>query len=452
MQHYGLNASVGFGSGIYSYTSAVIDLIAELGVRTIRTRILTVESEGTQNLRQSVTTLANTYGIRWHATCLLLEDIDADYQATMGAIVKELTTQYAPAAPGHDLSRIVASLGGPNEVNASQLLGAIGTPWYTAARTLQTTLWEQARVQNAYWSGWTAAGGDRIVIAGPSTRTNTTRDELVELGDLTSVCDAGNAHIYQRGVSPSTDLDATLAELSICFGDYPCLVTEAGYNNSLQTNGSLTVPEWASNIYAPRAVCDFFKRGAAYFRYELLDDPDSIDFTSLATIDATADDNSHFGIVAMTANSAVVSDNPPATWRKKPEFSTMQRWIDLLSDRDPTTFQPYDFTPTPLTYSVTGGSAVQQLLVQKHDGHHYLILWRDVDVYAPDPQVRSDLRATITPQLIDVTLRDQANIRIFKPASGGSASTAAPVDRLRVSAGKTAQVDLDYDLVVLEIW
>jgi hypothetical protein len=240
--------------------------------------------------------------------------------------------------------------------------------------------------------------------------------------------------------------------VSISFDDYPCLFTEAGYNNSLQTNASLSVPEWASNIYAPKAPCDFFKRRASYFRFELMDDPDPINFASQDTINTTADIEAHYGLVAMTTESASVQDNPPDTWRKKPEFYTMRRWIALLADRDPLTFQPVAFTPAPLSYAVQGETSVQDLLVQKHDGHHFLIVWRDVDVFDPDPSVRLDLRGTIAPEPVDITLEEAATVLIYKPSTGGTAATATPIAQARVLAGQSVRLGLDYDLQILEIW
>jgi hypothetical protein len=453
VQHYGINTRFRYDATVYGYTDDVVDLVAELGVRTIRERVGTDPTQsGTQNLRRAIPRLATLHGTRWQATCLVADDIEHDYDAEMGAIIAELVHHYAAVAPGRDLRRLLHSVAGPNEVNEFATYGAAEIPWYDTARILQTTLWNQARVDNALWAQWTSAYGNAVPVAGPSTQTLTTQAEMEQLGDLTDICDRANAHLYQRGVSPARSLDEALDLVSICYDDLPCLVTEAGYNNSLATNAARTVPEWASSIYGPQAPCDFFTRGAAYFRYELLDDPDPVDYASQETVNATVDNSAHYGLVAMTAGSPSVPGNPPSTWRKKPEFYTMQRWISLLSDRDPRTFAPYDFTPTDLTYALEAAADVQQLLVQKHDGHHFLLVWRNVDVFDPDPDSRVDLRASVSAVPISLRLADGADVRVFNPATGGTASTAMPVVTAKVAPGGSLSLSLDYDLLVVEIW
>ena len=107
-----------------------------------------------------------------------------------------------------------------------------------------------------------------------------------------------------------------------------------------------------------------------------------IDHASQETINRTASREAHFGLVAMT--EPTVAASTPETWRHKPEFYATQRFLRLLSDRGSA------FTPVPLRARVSGGGDdLRQLVVQKRDGRHYLLLWRDVDVAETYPLGRA---------------------------------------------------------------
>lgn len=81
--------------------------------------------------------------------------------------------------------------------------------------------------------------------------------------------------------------------------------------------------------------------------------------------------------------------------RESCEFYVTKRFLSLLSDRGPR------FTTAPLPLKVTGGGRdLQQLLVQKRDGRHYVLLWRDVEVAEPYPR---GTRLRVAP--VDITVR-----------------------------------------------
>ncbi|MEO8329550.1 MAG: hypothetical protein ABI586_06065, partial [Candidatus Nanopelagicales bacterium] len=104
-----------------------------------------------------------------------------------------------------------------------------------------------------------------------------------------------------------------------------------------------------------------------YGRFELLDDPDPIDYSNQTTINQTAIRDAHFGLVAMTKGT--VAQATPDTWRKKPEFYATKRLLHLLADPGP------DFAAAPLNLTVTGGGpGLKTLLLQKRNGKHYLAL------------------------------------------------------------------------------
>jgi hypothetical protein len=153
----------------------------------------------------------------------------------------------------------------------------------------------------------------------------------------------------------------------------------------------------------------------------------------------------------MTTQSTKVADNPPDTWRKKAEFHTMRRWIGLLSDRDPSSLEAYPFQPTGLRYLLVGAEGVEQLLVQKHDGRHFLLVWREVEVFDADSSARSDVRTGVAPQDVELRLSTPASVNVYAPSQGSEAMTAEAVARHKVSPSDPLSLQVGYDLLILEI-
>ncbi len=386
---YMLNTKLFYAPTVYGHTDAVMDLLTELGVRSIRERITTGTSLGTRNQLYAMPRLADR-GVKWHGTVGTLEDW-ATAPAVNKGVMDFLVTKYAPMMGG-DLTELMHSFGGCNEIDGQ------GDPeWAPHGRVMQKALWEQAK-SNLYTRN--------IPVAGPSTRTDFDSERAALLGDLSQWAELGNGHLYNKGTSPSREIDEHMGILEPCFpGLRKYLFTETGYNNSPADNFSKTVPEFASAIYAVRGICDFFKRGAVYGRFELLDDPNRIDYTSQQTINQTAERQAHYGLVAMTKDT--VLESTPDTWRKKPEFYSTQRLLGLLSDRGPA------FTPEPLAMSVTGGELdMHQLLLQKRDGRHYLVVWRDVQVSEQFPEATP---IVVDPVRVHVQLKTARPIAIWTP-------------------------------------
>jgi hypothetical protein len=88
-----------------------------------------------------------------------------------------------------------------------------------------------------------------------------------------------------------------------------------------------------------------------------------------------------------------------------------------------------------------GGGDVQQLLLQKRNGKHYLVLWRDVPVYRPYPDGRP----------IDVpAVRVTVHLETARPTRlWGPNRSETPLRR--DAASRSIVVNLRGDLKVLEI-
>lgn len=356
-----VNTKLFYTGRVYEHTDAVVDLLKDLGVRIVRERITTGTSTGTRQQQAAMLALSNA-GIRWHGTVGELGDYpNAD--AVCSGVMRYLVSYYQPRVG--DLSRLMHTFGGCNEVNGTVLNDEYDPKWTEHARIMQRALWSAAKSESA-----TRA----IPVAGPSTRTDTTAKQAASLGDLSEWCDWGNAHMYNKGTSPTRNLDEHLRVLRPCFPQvHNWVFTETGYNDSPQDNLGRTIPTAPIAVYVVRAICDYFTRNVVYGRFELLDEPDVIDYSTQQTINRTASRDSHFGLIAMTRNN--LRSPSPDTWEKKPEFYAVRRFLRLMSDRGT------GFAPDSLRLAVTGGgSDLQQALVQKRDDRHYLLLWRDVEV------------------------------------------------------------------------
>ncbi|MBA3630172.1 MAG: hypothetical protein H0W55_10955 [Actinobacteria bacterium] len=418
-ESYMVNTKIFYASSVYGHTDAVVDLLKDLGVRTVRERISTGTSSGTRNQQSAMLRLAAA-GTKWHGTVSTIEQW-RNAGAANKQVLDRLTEYYTPRLGG-DLSLLMRSLGGVNEIDNPHN----GPDWAKHARLMQTALWDQATARSATRD---------IPVAGPTTRSDYTRERAAKLGDLSAITDVGAFHYYNGGTSPTRGISERIAISRPNFPDTQrWIVCETGYNDSPQDNKNVTVPESASATYVVRGICDFFKRNAVYGRFELLDDPDAIDRTSQATINRTADIQAHFGLVAMTKTT--VSTATPSTWRKKPEYYATKRFLDLLSDRGRA------FSPSGLRMKVTGGgNDVQQLLVQKRDGRHYVMLWRDVVVAKPYPS-----GSTIKVDPVNVTLQ-------FSPARPTAvyAPGRGPTPIAKKSSSDRVTVALGGDLLVVEI-
>ncbi|MDQ3104037.1 MAG: hypothetical protein M3Q87_02225, partial [Actinomycetota bacterium] len=126
----------------------------------------------------------------------------------------------------------------------------------------------------------------------------------------------------------------------------------------------------------------------------------------------------------------------PDTWRKKPEFYATSRLLKLLADVGPA------FSPSPFEMTVSGATPdVQHLLLQKRDGRHYLVLWRDVDVCEYYP---SGKEIVIDPIRLTVGMRQARPVAIYAPNVQTGPVRTAP-------ARNTFTIPLRGDLRVVEI-
>ena len=131
-ESYAVNTKLFYDTRVYGYTDAVIDLLTELGVRTVRERVTTGISAGAASAATYAMPRLVERGIRWHATVGELDDWAAGRGGHRAMRCRLLTDYYAPLV-GDDLSVLLHSLGGCNEVDGPVTGGRVDPEWASHA-------------------------------------------------------------------------------------------------------------------------------------------------------------------------------------------------------------------------------------------------------------------------------------------------------------------------------
>ena len=233
------------------------------------------------------------------------------------------------------------ALEGPNECDAGTNCGGGG------ATGIQNAAAEMPNL---------AAAGQALhfPVLGPSF---TTAEAYQAVGNLASLVDYTNLHVYYANRNPGTqgwgagdasqNRYGSLAYWVDQGASYavstPQMITETGYVNT-SALGPGVLPESIAASYIPRTFLTSFNRGVKRsFAYELLDEVSSPGYGLLN-----------------------------ADMSEKPAFTAMRNLMTLLND------DAVPFTPAKLTYTLTGGtSTLTHTLLQKRNGGFYLILWSE---------------------------------------------------------------------------
>jgi hypothetical protein len=374
---FGVVIHLHFESSVYGDSHRVIQQIADLGARHVRSR-LALQPE----VHASFAQLASN-GTQVHGVCGAFGD-----PQTMHDIMSSVAQSYA------DPQSVFSAFEGINEPNNN------GVPWISETRTKTHDLFV---ARNQF-------GLDAVPIVAPAlarvasggVQGKVTQTQSANLGDLRPWIDKGNIHVYPRGLKPSTDLDEFITwERQVC-GHDPIYNTESGYFTAVNySGGSFPVSEDAARQYVPRLVMENWIRGIRrFFLYELLDDVDA----------SGANREAHFGMLSVSGSG------PGAVWTPKPHYEAMKNFLNLLGDRGAGS------SGANLTCTLRGGPDLRSTMVSKSNGFHYLCLWRDVNVY--DPVSRRDL--TVAPRSVKVDLPSVATVTEYRPSSSATAVATVP--------------------------
>lgn len=235
-----------------------------------------------------------------------------------------------------------------------------------------------------------------------------------DLGDVSSMADLANAHMYPGGYQPSNEIGAMTRAVRQSMPTQPLITTEAGYHNALNSSANhRPVPEDVAGVYMPRLLLEHVARGERrMYNYELIDSFDDPDGTNA---------EAHFGLLR--------HDLTP-----KPAYTAMQNLLALLADPGPT------FAPDALAVTADGlPSDARYLLTEQRDGRFVLLLWRDVRIWDPDQQQP----IPVTPDDVTVRLDVPHALTVYRPTDGP--------DPVRERVGTTVPVALDGQVTAITI-
>jgi hypothetical protein len=227
-------------------------------------------------------------------------------------------------------SRVSSSLEayeGPNEYDLSN-----DPIWASNLTTFQQMLNSTVRGN---------AATSQYSVIGPSL---TSEHAWLAIGNLSGSEDYGNIHAYFAGRNPAYNMavarQGAVAE--------PLIVTESGYDgNSADQN---YVPDAVDVRYTMRTLLECWNNGIVRtYIYQFVDD---------------ASDGEQYGLLDSSANP-------------KTTYYGVKNLIGALTDPGAS------FATTPLPYSVTGVSTIQQALFQKRNGSYVLALWNEVPSWNP---------------------------------------------------------------------
>jgi hypothetical protein len=387
VESVGVNVHLGYTETPYAREAAIRDKLLDLGVRYVRDGI----SQGRPDVYRRLRELAQ-HGIR--ANLIVGDPLERWGVGPLDAQLDLIARELAPAGA-------VASLEGPNEYDIQG-----EDNWVGPLRDYQRRLFEGARARPAL-SG--------LPVLGPTVVYRENRDRL---GDLSAWLDYGNMHPYPGGNAPDRDvhLEDEFRLASKNSAADPVQATETGYHNGTASDvGHLPASEQAAGVYMPRLFLDYFRRGVARtFAYELVDQRANRDNT---------DSEGSFGLLR-------------SDFSEKPAYTALKRLLRLLSDRGP------HFEARGLDLTVEGATTgLRQVLLQKRDGTHYLVLWRAAPVW--DPRLRHGLASERGAVRLSVNGAAPALV-VHRPNE-----SAAPVERH--AAGAPADLVVGPEVTVVEI-
>jgi hypothetical protein len=366
--------------GVWGNRAMVKSRLQELGVRYARNRLFAGNKAQLGWIRE----LAKA-GVRFN---LVMGD-----PTTRGGTPEQLVKLAANELPG-----AVASFEGANEWN---LKGRPG--WVKELRAHQTRLYKAAKANPRT---------SNIPVLGPSLGR---RKDHKKLGNLTSVLDLGNNHLYTGGYVPSYRVDEELAAARTVSGSRPVVVTETGWHNARYSNATHNyTSEAAAGVYAPRLLLEYYLRDVPrIYVFHLVNDKWD---------PGLKDHEAHFGLLRYD-------------FSKKPAFIALRNLMRLVDDPG------RSFKTGSLDYELRNAPRdLRQVLVQRRDGTFVLFLWRDVAIWDP----KAERSVSVKPVKVTLKLARSSDVRLHRPSS-----SSRPVASTFGATSPSVQLDGEVVAVVI---
>jgi len=278
---------------------------------------------------------------------------------------------------------------GPNEVNNSpvQYLGVKGT---AAAIAYQNALYQQVKADPVL---------NQIAVV-----------NFTDWPNHAGQADYGNVHSYPKnGAQPEITLDRDINDETKVAAGAPLMVTETGYHTLVAAPAKNGVPEKLQAIYIANLLFDSFSNNIRKtYIYELLDefaDPNN------------TEQEKHFGLFH--------TDYSP-----KPSANFLHNLHTILGDdKRPTA------TPAPVAVEVSDG---RYLVLSRSDGRHFILLWREPNLWDHDAKV-----ALPVPAL-------PVQIHFDRPRDVATYSPIDSAQPTRAAGQRTLTLSLDTEPVIVE--
>lgn len=194
------------------------------------------------------------------------------------------------------------------------------------------------------------------------------------LDSFETSADLGNLHSYPNYPymrSPTAGLGWHLKHVTNCSGQLPIWVTETGYFTV--SNDPAKISETTAAKYTSRLLAEYFRRGR-------------IKRTFLHEIANSSIDG--WGLIAAKPIQMSFNGQQQFDLRPKPAYYAVKSLLQLLSEATWSKTTREWLSPSvslnPVNLSLQGNKeSTQHLLLQKSNGHYYLLLWQEVESYKP---------------------------------------------------------------------
>jgi len=377
----GMNVHLSYTNTAYGNVPELSRIVKDLGVRHLRDGITTGDAAPCRIARE-----LGERGVRF------------DY-ITRPGIGRDALTAWARC-----VGPVLEAYEGPNEYDISH--PRQDTNWVTTLQSYQQELYSSVKGTPAL---------AKLAVIGPSA---TTEQAYRSIGDLSAFMDYGNIHNYFAGRNPETggwgdngygSIAWNTRVANVVMGAKTIETTETGYGTSSQKPG---VPLDVQANYVPRMFLEQFARDIPRtYEYQLLD--------------GGGDAFDSFGLVSKD-------------FQPKPAYDALRSLIELLEEPalDPATGS--------MSYRLSGSlTSVHHVLLKKHDGRYYLVLW----LAASDWDVNTSRRLTVPPQ--NVTLSTDGAMKAATLYQYDAQDRLRPVKRWGAVASLT--VDVKDSISVVEL-
>jgi hypothetical protein len=304
----------------------------------------------------------------------------------------------------------VAAIEGPNEYNNLERFYGYKN-WPRDLRSYQKQLFERVNATRELRS---------IPVLAPSLGDPMQKDFYDRLGNLSSMTDRGNGHVYPNWLSFTQKIRDVMPYLKKTTPQSRVVITETNWHDALNS-GTQYVTEDVQAKYAARAMIEFASNPQierAFF-YQLIDDVNDPVNRIMSAHKGLLDYNLH----------------------RNQKYYAIRNMMHILCD------DPLKSAPETLDYKLSGNLAdVRTELYQKRNRTLYLLIWLEKQSFGKGRRINNGTQA--------VNLRfNQAidRVRLYRPSDPGSDLTTGNHSRRRIAGPSTLDLKVTDDVTILEI-